>query len=311
MKKMKIVKLGSYVIVVLLMLLIAASVEAAPKAQGSKYPFSALKPVSGVYIQGLSDLGNIRVNATFKCGGLHRADWNQGGAWVKLTTKAFAFYASDGLLHIHVITYDPPASLNGARPGNRYRDLPDYALHDVDGNVPLESVQYRAWYRRWQTRPCVDITESLLSNPKYAKAWSWLVKRNQSEAVRWLLEEMGLEADTGLLPYSLAGIEPRSLDEAFADIVRAGLTDSSETSYAPITNEGVYNLGELTNEGEPYVLGYAYEPGIANDQWVSGSPGVSLGLILSALSLLLTFVGKVLVTVRKSRKRNLRQSLDK
>ncbi len=222
-------------IILALLLLLVASAAA---AQEKRFPPRDLKPVSQVFINGLADLGNIQVTTTFQCGTTYRADWDlaKGAAWVKLTGTGFAFYDNRGQLRVHAFTADPPSALHGFTPGIRYARIPDYSLQNTDSTIPVEVFQYRLWYRRWQTRPCVDITDSLLPHGKYAKAWSWLVQRNQTEAVRYLLGEMGLDPTTGLPPYASLQVPPyNGLSSALAEVSATPY----EASIDRITDEGV------------------------------------------------------------------------
>lgn len=263
-------KIRISLLISLLLVLLAVAATSAQTLPPKQFHPRELKPVSQVFINGLSDLGNIQVFATYQCGGLHRADWDvtKGGIWVKLTGRAFVFYGSDGLLHIHAFVNDPPSAIHGFTPGIRYARIPDYSLQNVDSTIPVEVFQYRQWYRRWQTRPCVDVTGSLLTVDKYARAWSWLVQRNQTEAIRYLLGQMGLDPKTGLLPYSAVDTTAYgSFNETLAGI--------EFTPYSPvmeaITSEGV-DLAAY-NEAPGYV---PFDPnGISSEQIVS-EPGQSL-----------------------------------
>lgn len=287
-------------LLLLFLALIVTWLVAAPPSQASKlppmeYPPRMLKPVSETFINGLSDFGNIQVVKTFQCGTMYQADWNldKGAIWVKLTGAAFAFHGNDGRLHIHAFTADPPSAIHGMTPGIRYANLPDYSLQNSDGTIPVEVWQYRHLYRRWQTRPCIDITESLLPHRKYSKGWQYLVERNQTAAVRYLLGEMGLDPDTGL-PYQEA------TPLAYSNFETA-LTDGVEFKpyEQPLTN--------ITNEGAEYEDGTPPTPFCFNcltdDEIVSqstGSGGFSQSVGTAAA--VLTLVGAVLVFLSRMRR---------
>lgn len=155
-----------------------------------------LKPALDLFFKILKNSGNIMVVATFACGGRHKADWI--AAWVKVI-GFFIWTDGVGLVHIHGLTADPPMGLNLYGITETPGITAGTADIDVDGNIPLESPGYRPLYRRWLSRPCVDLGDMLLNNPKLARLWQKCIEATiKINKVYRELEALGFDPRTGV-----------------------------------------------------------------------------------------------------------------
>lgn len=162
-----------------------------------QYDISALSPATKKFVNWLRAFPAVEFSQTFMHKSLYRADWVDGQNVGKVY-GAYVWWDSFGVVHIRILMIDPPPVLNNCRTFQ-----PDMFFVNRDNTVPDYDPCYLPWYRRWQTRPELDLWYQIQQSPLMRVLWTDSLREVELDnpEVQAALKRMDLEAD-GMPPFS-------------------------------------------------------------------------------------------------------------
>lgn len=209
----------------------------------AQYDISAIRPATVKFVNWLKTFPAVEFSQTFAHKSSYRADWFDGQSVGKVY-GAYVWWDQFGVVHVRILMIDPPPVLNNCRTFQ-----PDMFFVNRDGSVPEYDECYLGWYRRWQTRPELDLWYQIQQSKLMRILWEDSLREvNLSDpAVIAALQKMDLEAD-GMPPYaSRYPVDTAELDSLVAQYSQ-DMTELVQVQYSG-TPESI-NIFDVSQHGE-------------------------------------------------------------